>query len=66
MKTVTSISGGKSSAYIAANYPADYLVFSLVRSSNESLRFKDKYVKQMVEDKKPQLPIQYFTFKESY
>ena len=51
MKTVTSISGGKSSAYIAANYPADHLVFSLVRTNDKSVAFKDKYVKQMVEDK---------------
>ena len=31
MKTVNSISGGKTSAYIAAHYPSDYNVFSLVR-----------------------------------
>jgi hypothetical protein len=30
MKTVTSVSGGQSSAYIAANYPSDFLVFALV------------------------------------
>ena len=27
MKTVNSLSGGKTSSYIAANYPADYDVF---------------------------------------
>jgi hypothetical protein len=51
MKTVTSISGGKSSAYISANYPSDYLVFSLVRTSDKSCVFPDKYVRKMVEDK---------------
>jgi len=30
MKTVNSISGGKTSAYIAAHFPADYEVFSVV------------------------------------
>ena len=51
MKTVTSISGGKSSAYISANYPSDYLVFSLVRTSDKSCLFPDKYVRKTVEDK---------------
>lgn len=51
MKTVNSISGGKTSAYIAANYPADYDVFALVRSSDESIRFKDRKLAQMVEDR---------------
>ena len=31
MKTATSVSGGMTSAYVAANYPSDYLVFALVR-----------------------------------
>ena len=31
MKTVNSLSGGKSSSYIALNYLADYNVFSLVK-----------------------------------
>ena len=34
MITVNSISGGKTSAYIAANYKADYNVFSLVRTDD--------------------------------
>ena len=29
MKSVTSISGGKTSAYLAANYPTDYTIFVL-------------------------------------
>lgn len=51
MKTVNSISGGKTSAYIAANYPADFNVFALVRSSDESVKFKDRKLAQMVEDR---------------
>ena len=51
MKTVTSISGGKSSAYISANYPSDYLVFSLVRTSDKSCLFPDKKLRQIVSDK---------------
>lgn len=51
MKTVNSISGGKTSAYIAANYKADYNVFALVRTSDESIRFKDRKLAQMVEDR---------------
>ena len=48
---MTSISGGQSSAYMAANYPADYLVFALVRSSDKSMAFKDPYLKKWVESK---------------
>ena len=35
MITVNSVSGGKTSAYIAANYPADYDVFALVRTNKK-------------------------------
>ncbi len=51
MKTVNSLSGGKSSSYIAANYPADYNVFSLVRTSDKSCIFPDKKIRQIVSDK---------------
>ncbi len=51
MKTVTSISGGKTSAYIAANYPSDALVFSLVRTNDKKLLFKDSGVRKMVSDR---------------
>jgi hypothetical protein len=51
MKTVNSISGGKTSAYIAANYPADANVFSLVRTNDKQCIFKDKKVRQIVSDK---------------
>lgn len=51
MKTVTSISGGQTSAYIAANYPADELVFALVRTSSKSCEFKDRALASRVEDR---------------
>lgn len=51
MKIVTSVSGGKTSAYIAANYPSDYLVFALVRTSDKSCEFKDRKIAREVEDR---------------
>ena len=51
MKTVNSISGGKTSAYIAANYPADYNVFSLVRTNDKKCIYPDKKLRQIVSDK---------------
>jgi hypothetical protein len=51
MKTVNSISGGQTSAYIAANYAADYNIFSLVRIEDEKCKFPDKKIRQLVEDR---------------
>jgi len=51
MKTVNSISGGKTSAYIAANYKADYNVFSLVRTDDKNCNYTDAKVRQLVSDK---------------
>lgn len=51
MITVNSLSGGQTSSYIAANYPADYNVFALVRTSDTSCIFPDEKVRQMVSDK---------------
>jgi hypothetical protein len=50
MKTVNSISGGQTSAYIAANYPSDYNLFSLVRIEGERT-IKDIKVIQYIEDR---------------
>ena len=50
MKTVNSLSGGKSSSYIALNYPADYNVFSLVRTNDSSCLYPDAKVRQIVSD----------------
>jgi hypothetical protein len=51
MKTVNSLSGGKTSSYIAANYPADYNVFSLVRTSDKKCIFPDAKIRQEVSDR---------------
>jgi len=51
MKTVNSISGGQTSAYIAANYKADVNLFALVRTNDKSCLFPDKKLRQMVSDK---------------
>lgn len=51
MITVNSISGGKTSAYIAANYPADYDVFSLVCLDDRECAPKDKSIIQYVNAK---------------
>lgn len=51
MKTVNSISGGKTSAYIAANYPADYNVFALVTTDDKNCLYPDAKVRQLVSDK---------------
>jgi hypothetical protein len=51
MKTVNSISGGKTSAYIAANYPADYNVFALVTTDDKNCLYPDAKVRQIVSDK---------------
>jgi len=51
LKTVNSLSGGKTSSYIAANYPADYNVFSLVRTDDKNCMFPDKKIRQIVSDR---------------
>jgi len=50
MKTVNSLSGGKSSSYIALNYKADFNVFSLVRTNDKLCQYPDKKVRQIVSD----------------
>jgi hypothetical protein len=51
MKTVNSISGGKTSSYIAANYPADFNIFALVRTNDKKCLFPDAKIRQIVSDK---------------
>jgi hypothetical protein len=51
MITVNSLSGGKTSSYIAANYPADYNVFSLVRTDDKKCLFPDAKIRQQVSDR---------------
>jgi hypothetical protein len=51
MKTINSLSGGKTSSYIAANYPADFELFSLVRTEDVNCQFPDAKIRQIVSDK---------------
>lgn len=49
--TINSVSGGKTSSYIAKHYSADYNLFSLVRTNDKSCLFPDKKIRQIVSDK---------------
>jgi hypothetical protein len=54
MKTVNSISGGKTSAYIAKHYPADINVFSLVRIEDTDclwMKGKDESTRNLISDR---------------
>jgi hypothetical protein len=54
MKTVNSISGGKTSDYIAKHYPADINIFSLVRiedTDNLWMKGKDEKTRQIISDR---------------
>jgi hypothetical protein len=51
MKTINSLSGGKTSSYIAANYPADYNIFALVRIEDNKCKFPDAKIRREVEDR---------------
>ena len=51
MKTVNSVSGGKTSSYIAVHYPADYNIFALVRTNDKLCQYPDKKIRQIVSDK---------------
>lgn len=47
----TSVSGGQTSAYIAANYPSDLLIFSLVRIEHSESMYPDEGIRKIVSDK---------------
>jgi hypothetical protein len=49
--TCNSVSGGKSSAYIAANYPSDIEIFALVCADDPALAHPDKKLMQMANDR---------------
>ena len=51
MKTINSLSGGKTSSYIAVKYPADIDIFALVRTNDKRVMFPDAKVRQIVSDK---------------
>jgi len=51
MKTVTSVSGGQSSAYIAANHRSDYLVFALVTTEDKLCQHPDPHLRKIASEK---------------
>jgi hypothetical protein len=51
MKTVNSLSGGKTSSYMAAHFKADYDIFALVRIEAEYCKPKDQSLVKYVSDK---------------
>ena len=51
MVTINSLSGGKTSSYIAVHYPANYNVFALVRTDDKKCIYPDAKVRQIVSDK---------------
>jgi hypothetical protein len=51
MKTINSLSGGKTSSYMAVHYPADYNIFALVTIEAEYCKPKDKSIVKYASDK---------------
>lgn len=51
MKTVNSVSGGQTSAYLMKHYPADYNVFALVKIMDKACAPKDPWIKKYAESK---------------
>jgi hypothetical protein len=51
MKTINSLSGGKTSSYLAYHYPADYNLFSLIRIEDKRCTPKDSKLVQFISDK---------------
>lgn len=51
MTTINSLSGGKTSSYLAVHYPADYNIFALVRTNDTKCLFPDSKVRQIVSDR---------------
>jgi hypothetical protein len=51
MKTINSLSGGKTSSYLAKHFPADFNLFSLVKIDDVKCAPKDKGLIKLVSDK---------------
>lgn len=51
MITCTSISGGRTSGYVASKYPSDHNVFALVRTSDPICKYPDATLRKRVEDR---------------
>lgn len=62
MQTVNSLSGGKTSAYIAVHYPADYDVFSVVCIDDVECKPKDQAIISYANKKLEKLIPQYGEF----
>jgi hypothetical protein len=52
--TVNSISGGKTSAYMALHYPAEHNVFALVLTRDPNCRIQDKGLLRAIREKCPE------------
>ena len=48
---VNSLSGGKTSSYMAKHYPADYNIFALIRIEDEYCKPKDESIVKYASDK---------------
>lgn len=53
MISVNSVSGGKTSSYMLIKYPADYNIFSLVRSNYKSIAPKDVGITKEIQKRIP-------------
>jgi hypothetical protein len=62
MISINSLSGGKTSSYIAVHYPADYNIFSLVCIDDYRCAPKDKSIIKYVNDKLERHQLQYGEF----
>jgi len=51
MTTINSLSGGKTSSYLAVHYPADCNIFALIRTNDTKCLFPDAKVRQIVSDR---------------
>jgi hypothetical protein len=51
METVNSLSGGKTSSYMAVHYPADYNIFAVVCIDDPKCAPKDKQIVQAINDR---------------
>jgi hypothetical protein len=62
MKTVNSLSGGKTSSYMAVKYPADHELFSLVCIDDIKSKPKDDYIIKYVNHKLEKYAAEYGEF----
>jgi hypothetical protein len=51
MKTINSLSGGKTSSYLAVHYPADYEIFALVQIEDINCKPKDESIVKYASEK---------------